>query len=129
MATVPLAATATEGVKACWLPGGMFVGVWFTLMGLDQVRPPSVDMEKAISSWAKLLKRPSAQTAYKLPLCASAATSRIGSPDRTVAPVFGSVTGMASSAGPGMGSDQVTPWSIEPVIAPTVLSSYGRVCP
>jgi hypothetical protein len=50
-------------VKACWLPVGIFVGVLFTLAGVDQVSPPSVDWEKAMLSKTRSLKRPSSQTA------------------------------------------------------------------
>src|SRR5262249_7011742 len=97
------------GVKACWSPSGMLVGVWLILIGSDQVKPPSVDMEKATSSCAKLLKRPSAHTAYRLPLFGSTATEVSGSPDRTGAPVSGSVTPITSMAGPVVMPDQVKP--------------------
>jgi hypothetical protein len=50
LALVPFAATATDGVKARWSPAGMFVGVSLTLIGVVQLRPPSVDMAKAMSS-------------------------------------------------------------------------------
>jgi len=43
--------------------GGMLVGVWFTLIGADQVCPPSVERESAIWSIWKPLKRASCQTA------------------------------------------------------------------
>jgi hypothetical protein len=41
----------------------MPVGVLFTLIGADQVKPPSSDCEKAIESFSKPLKRASCQTA------------------------------------------------------------------
>src|SRR5690242_20038153 len=100
----------------------MFVGVWLTLIGSDQVRPPSVDMDRAMPSELNLLlKRASAQTAYRLPpfgslllrAFGSTATEVSGSPSRTMAPVLsGSVTGTPSMAGPSVMADQVAPWSV-----------------
>ena len=53
--------TETIGVNACWLPSGMFVGVAFTLIGVDQVSPPSVDRVSAMLERGPKLKRPIAQ--------------------------------------------------------------------
>ena len=55
---MPSEATSTEGVKAATPDGDAF-----TLIGVDQVRPPSVERESATSSCVKPLKRPSDQTA------------------------------------------------------------------
>jgi hypothetical protein len=49
-ATVPFAETSTDGVNACWSPIGIVVGVWLTLIGADQVSPPSSDCYNAIAS-------------------------------------------------------------------------------
>ena len=43
MPRVPSGATSIEGVKAC------VVGTVFTRLGVDQVSPPSWDLEKAIA--------------------------------------------------------------------------------
>src|SRR5207249_2314783 len=67
MPIVPFAATATDGTNACRLAAGMFSGVRFTRIGADQEKPPSADIEKAMSLYWKLEKRPSSQTAYRLP--------------------------------------------------------------
>src|SRR5262245_21782844 len=108
----------------------MFVGVWLTLIGSDQVWPPSVDIEKAIpSALYLLLKRASAQTAYRLPLFGSTAAERIGSPARTGAPVSGSVTSTVSIAGPSMMADQVAPWSVERRTPSTLLSACAAWLP
>src|SRR2546426_778357 len=47
-ATTPSWLTATDGRNACRLPVGMFSGVWLILIGVDQVKPPSVDIEEAM---------------------------------------------------------------------------------
>src|SRR3954454_9011275 len=47
-AIVPSPATCTAGVNACWSPSGSVAGVWLTLMGADQLLPPSVDCVNAI---------------------------------------------------------------------------------
>src|SRR6266487_2080669 len=82
-------------------------------MGADQVRPPSVDLERAMSSWAPLLKRPSSQTAYRVPVVRSTAMSGRPSLVRTGAPVSGSVTATDMSFEMMIGCDQVTPLSVE----------------
>src|SRR5579885_1451251 len=91
----------------------MSVRAWLTLIGSVQVRPPLVDIEKAMSLCLNLLKRPSHQTRYRLPLLGSAAKSARVSPARTGAPVSGSLTSNVWMVGPMMGSDQVAPWSVE----------------
>src|SRR6516165_326150 len=108
----------------------MVVGVWLTLIGSDQVRPPSVDMERATLSLLNLLlKRPSAQTAYRLPLAGSTATEVSGSPDRTGAPVSGSVTPIVSMPGPVMTADHVAPWSVERKMPSTLWSACAAWLP
>src|SRR3989454_2747961 len=80
---VPSAVTATEGRKACARNGFVVsTGVWLTLLGVDHVRPPSVDIENATSSNRKPLKRESCQTAYRLPVAGSTATSKRNLPSR-----------------------------------------------
>src|SRR6266852_7961021 len=103
----------------------MFVGVWLILIGSDQVKPPSVDIEKAMSSWVKPLKRPSDQTTYRLPLFGSTVAEVSVSPARTAAPVSGSLTGSCSMAGPVMTLDQVTPWSVERTTATRFWAACG----
>src|SRR5215813_3997453 len=123
---VPSAATRIAGVNACWLPDGMFIGVRLIWIVGDHVSPPSVDFEKAMLSWAKLLKRLSCQTMYRLPLAGldaprSTATSGMMSPVRTRAPVSGSLTpfcsgsnrAFVSSLSTMIGPDQVAPLSDE----------------
>src|SRR5437667_10580097 len=109
---MPSAATYTEGVKAA----ALFV-VWLIFTGADQVRPPSVDLERAMSSWAPLLKRPSAQTAYRVPVVRSTAISGRPAPARTGAPVSGSVTATDISLEMIIGFDQVTHLSVERLTA------------
>jgi hypothetical protein len=36
--------------NACWLPAVSLGGAWLIMIGVVQVKPPSVDIEKAISS-------------------------------------------------------------------------------
>src|SRR5205807_10633521 len=95
----------------------MLVGVWLILIGLDQVTPPSVDIEKAMSLCLKLLKRASAQTWYRLPLAGSTAMSPMISPVRTSKPVSGLVATSGWSVGPTIGAVQVAPPSVERMTA------------
>src|SRR5947199_4306015 len=91
MPIVPFAATATDGTNACRLAAGIFSGVWFTRIGADQEKPPSADIEKAMSLYWKFEKRPSSQTAYRLPFRESTvdASSVLS---HTTCPVSGSTT-------------------------------------
>src|SRR6267143_3215307 len=116
---VPSAATAMQGTNDCRFAGGMLSGVWFTRMGADQLKPPSEDIEKATSLYWKLPNRPSLQTAQMFPLRLSMATDWL-SELLTSWPVSGSVTNTSPSAlrigsmtGPGVGADQVWPWSVD----------------
>ena len=63
-------------MNACWLPAAILVGVLLIWIGADQVKPPSVDIEKAMLLYCPLPKRTSCQTAYRLPLDGSTATSK-----------------------------------------------------
>src|SRR5215467_2722653 len=84
-----------DGTKACRSPAGMFMGVLLMAMGADQVEPPSVDCEKAMLVYWPPEKRESSQTAYRVPLWGSTATSEIsftGLWVKTRNPVSGSVT-------------------------------------
>src|SRR2546426_8465017 len=102
----------------------MVSGVWLILIGADHVKPPSVDIEKAILVYWKLLKRASCQTVYRLPLAGSMATSKdqlwasmpmppsgLGTP-RAPGMFSVSFSGRMSAAGVGE-SCQVCPWSDE----------------
>lgn len=60
---VPSAATAMLGRKACRSAGGMLVGVWLTWIGADQLKPLSVDWEKAMPLYWPWPKRLSSHTA------------------------------------------------------------------
>src|SRR5438105_1645821 len=106
------------GWKACWSGAGMAPGVWLIFIGVDQVKPPSLDMEKAMLLYSPPEKRPSCQTAYRLPELGSTATLNEPVPlfcARTW-PVFGSVTArgtiLAARIGWPLGS-QVWPLSLE----------------
>src|SRR5262249_20110665 len=101
----------------------MLFGVWFTRIGADQVKPPSVDIEKAMLVYWPLPKRVSCQTAYRLPLAGSRATRKPQGTTRVPTPPSGLGTlikGNESSSGrmsaTGMGASvncQVCPWSDE----------------
>jgi len=88
-------------------------------IGLDQVKPPSVDMEKAmLPNWllpiaALKLKRPSSHTAYRFPLAGSAATSGKEMPLRTPSPLKGSKVPKGISWAATIGWLQVVPWSVD----------------
>src|SRR5438445_10490603 len=113
-------------MNACRSPTGMLSGVWLIWMGADQVNPPSVDIENAMPVYWKLLKRASCQTAYRLPLVASTATSKtqlivrmpgppsgLGTP-RDPGTVSVSCNGRMSATGMGaLAGSQVSPWSDE----------------
>src|SRR5438132_12709170 len=85
----------------------MSAGVWLIWAGVDQVKPPSADTEKAMPSTANPLKRESCHTRYRLPLLGSTAISGMMSPPvRTGEPVSGSCTPVAARPDTRMGSDQ-----------------------
>src|SRR5207302_9752709 len=91
----------------------MLVGVWLILIGLDQVTPPSVDIEEAMSLCLKLLKRASAQTWYRLPLAGSTARSPMISPVRIANPLLVLVVSIVRRVGPTMGPAQLAPTSVD----------------
>src|SRR5260370_25278083 len=93
----------------------MFSGVRFTRIGADQEKPPSADIEKAMSLYWKLEKRPSSQTAYRLPFRISTANDGFVT-SFTNCPVSGSPTSGAYSGvivTKVTGVDQLWPWSVE----------------
>src|SRR5262249_56490204 len=76
----------------------MLVGVWLILIGADQVKPPSVDIEKAMLVYWKLLKRASCQTAYRVPLAGFTA----GSKDQLWVSMPMPPSGLGTPRAPGM---------------------------
>src|SRR6476659_1339389 len=102
---------------------GIVLGVWLAWTGCDQVKPPSVDREKAMLLYWALLNRASTQAAYKLPLwrstaieanigCASTGWPVSGSGMMALGGFsWGSTSGCCTSA--EIGADQVSPWSVD----------------
>src|SRR5690242_14525170 len=97
----------------------MSSGVWFTRIGVDQEAPPSADIEKAMSLYWKLEKRPSSQIAYRLPFCMSTENEglvgscmncRVSGSMTRVSP-SGLYSGVIATALSGV--DQLWPWSVE----------------
>src|SRR5438094_4363954 len=105
---LPSLDTSTAAVNAA-----AAFGVWFTRTGADQVSPPSVDLESAMSSCVPPENTPVAHTTYKLPVLESTATSGRSAPERTGWPVSGSTTGRVEALAILIGFDQVSPPSVE----------------
>ena len=94
----------------------MFVGVWLTRTGPDQVRPPSVEVKRLMPGSSGPLGRTYSccVTTYSAPVRGSTAMSGITLAERTAAPVSGSTIGTGSTLGViAIGADQVRPWSVE----------------
>src|SRR5438046_3659675 len=95
--------------------------------GVDQVRPPSNEAEKAIASRRPAEKRAFCQTATSWP-CGPAAIEPNPEAARTGAWVSGSNVPTACTAEMTMGADQVAPLSIERMIASVALAgAFGGV--
>src|SRR5216684_8259342 len=86
-------------------------------MGSVQVRPPSIEVARAIPSLKPPLKRESCQTTYSLPVEGSAAIAGISDPVRTWWWLLGSVTPIVCDRSITIGDDQVIPLSVDRCIA------------
>src|SRR5713101_7475334 len=85
-------------------------------MGADHVRPPSVDIAKAMLEHWPLLNRVSSHAAYRFPLLASIATAGFGQQlleFTTGTPVSGSNTEKTGRSAARIGDDQLWPLSTD----------------